>query len=229
MQRAVSKSFWQSSLLGPNHTCDVHIVFPTCVANGFSSEKSRAFLADPANDRTRKFHVLQMQQCALCFDSFPAQCVVITGLRVVTGTLETGKRAAIVRTCLICVKCAEPVLGNVAPIEPMPDTRQDAILLKYAEKALHMSGSSSNVRELFALGGERYYDKMRDQLFALTPSVCASCKCTENVTKRCARCKLVRYCGAECSGAHWKASHKRECDARKEQRKIWYAGEGRDI
>ncbi|KAG2493688.1 hypothetical protein HYH03_008202 [Edaphochlamys debaryana] len=31
--------------------------------------------------------------------------------------------------------------------------------------------------------------------------------------KQCARCKCVRYCGAACQAAHWKAGHKEECQA----------------
>ncbi|KAG2493689.1 hypothetical protein HYH03_008203 [Edaphochlamys debaryana] len=31
--------------------------------------------------------------------------------------------------------------------------------------------------------------------------------------KLCARCKCVRYCGAACQTAHWKAGHKEECQA----------------
>ncbi len=40
--------------------------------------------------------------------------------------------------------------------------------------------------------------------------VCAYCK-QSNAKKRCAKCKSVNYCNAECQKAHWQ-THKQDCD-----------------
>eukprot|EP00798_Chlamydomonas_sp_ICE-L_P027234 gene27234-2488_t len=40
---------------------------------------------------------------------------------------------------------------------------------------------------------------------------CASLGCSNPGTLRCARCKIVRYCGAECQKADWKSRHKASC------------------
>ena len=40
---------------------------------------------------------------------------------------------------------------------------------------------------------------------------CANPDCPRGGLKKCSRCQRVRYCGAACQKAHWKAGHKREC------------------
>jgi len=35
--------------------------------------------------------------------------------------------------------------------------------------------------------------------------------CGKSATKRCQRCKCVRYCNAECQRLHWKAGHRHRC------------------
>ncbi|KAJ9184134.1 hypothetical protein P3X46_007905 [Hevea brasiliensis] len=40
-------------------------------------------------------------------------------------------------------------------------------------------------------------------------SSCANCG--NNGTKRCSRCKSVRYCSVKCQEAHWKSGHKSKC------------------
>jgi hypothetical protein len=42
-------------------------------------------------------------------------------------------------------------------------------------------------------------------------SVCSHCNSTDKKTKRCTKCKLVRYCGLVCQKAHWHAGHKALC------------------
>jgi hypothetical protein len=42
---------------------------------------------------------------------------------------------------------------------------------------------------------------------------CARVGCPERGTKWCAACRRVRYCGAACQTAHWKAGHKAACGA----------------
>ena len=48
--------------------------------------------------------------------------------------------------------------------------------------------------------------------------ICSNCKkrptCGDNGTvtlQRCTRCKAIKYCGAACQKAHWKAGHKKDC------------------
>lgn len=38
---------------------------------------------------------------------------------------------------------------------------------------------------------------------------CRVCKATANLV--CSRCKVVRYCGADCQKQDWKAAHKNTC------------------
>ena len=48
----------------------------------------------------------------------------------------------------------------------------------------------------------------------LEPRACAACAAVEpalGTYQKCAACRSVRYCGAECQRAHWKAVHTGEC------------------
>ena len=40
---------------------------------------------------------------------------------------------------------------------------------------------------------------------------CVNPGCPRGGLKKCSRCQRMRYCGAACQKAHWKAGHKREC------------------
>lgn len=41
-------------------------------------------------------------------------------------------------------------------------------------------------------------------------SRCAACT-KPNAGSRCAKCKVVKYCGRDCQGKHWKSCHKKIC------------------
>ena len=41
--------------------------------------------------------------------------------------------------------------------------------------------------------------------------ICSGCMKENTARSRCARCKVVHYCGPACQRAHWKAGHKRTC------------------
>ena len=49
---------------------------------------------------------------------------------------------------------------------------------------------------------------------ALEPRPCAQCGAVEPALgkfNKCAGCKVVRYCSADCQRAHWKTTHKGDC------------------
>jgi hypothetical protein len=43
-------------------------------------------------------------------------------------------------------------------------------------------------------------------------SNCAACG-INSASKRCSRCKSVRYCSSNCQRTHWKIAHKQQCSA----------------
>ena len=51
----------------------------------------------------------------------------------------------------------------------------------------------------------------------ITPdySRCAACT-KKNASNRCAKCKVVKYCGRDCQIKHWKHGHKKRCNKAKE-------------
>lgn len=41
-------------------------------------------------------------------------------------------------------------------------------------------------------------------------------QCTKEATKKCSKCKIVRYCTRECQSKHWNEGHKKRCQKAEE-------------
>ncbi|XP_043709374.1 uncharacterized protein LOC122658462 isoform X2 [Telopea speciosissima] len=51
----------------------------------------------------------------------------------------------------------------------------------------------------------------RDEMLAVAGDGDGCAVCGNSANKKCARCKLVRYCSQTCQAEHWKSIHKSEC------------------
>ncbi|XP_065849558.1 ubiquitin carboxyl-terminal hydrolase 18 [Euphorbia lathyris] len=58
-------------------------------------------------------------------------------------------------------------------------------------------------------GGGGTTDRNQSVVPSISMETCANCGDTG--TKKCSRCKSVRYCSAKCQEAHWKSGHKSKC------------------
>lgn len=57
--------------------------------------------------------------------------------------------------------------------------------------------------------GERSHRHPMPDVLIQDNSICANC--ANPGTKKCSRCKAVRYCSQKCQEAHWKSGHKKKC------------------
>lgn len=70
---------------------------------------------------------------------------------------------------------------------------------------MEMRGLPSPHAALAAFGGTNREDTRTHAHY----DRCANC--TQAATRRCSRCKIVKYCSRECQSSHWKTVHKASC------------------
>lgn len=133
--------------------------------------------------------------------------------RRMTDHQFSDKRDAVVSMLLLACMCNLPAIRSTVTEQLRRKFGKfwlDAVVEEAADEA-QCKTSRETTMSLLRLNHDLAIDE--DSLARCGNSDCHKLQLNKGDFKKCARCKTVSYCSAECQKAHWKSGHKAECRA----------------